>query len=297
MAAGIMRATVLEALGFLLEPVVLLLLKNGVTWSEFSVVAKAAFVNVATRQFGIRGRPTNISRVAILTGLDHREVRRIRCQLERPATPHPACKPSQVLEGWFGDPDFVDDAGQPRDLELRGEAGSFELLARRYAPAIPHIAMIKQLVSVGAVQELADKRVRVLKRAYVPRALSEDHIASWGSVLHDIGATWEHNLMRDASQRSRFEQRAVNLHVDRTALPAFQEFLEAEGHAFLERVDAWLDTHQVASDEVSTARRIRLGVGVYHIGDDRVAATGTTRTLTGADISRGDSRVPIPRSS
>jgi hypothetical protein len=271
MAVEVVRERILEALGFLLEPVVLLLLKNGVTWGEFSEIAKAKFVNVATKRFGIRGRPTNISRVAILTGLDHREVRRIRRKLESPILPGPVFKPSQVLEGWFHDPEFL-EAGQPRDLPLKGEAGSFESLVRRYAPSIPHIAMIKQLLSVRAVEERADDRVRVLKRAYVPRALSEDHIALWGSVLHDIGATWEHNLMRDESQRSRFERRAVNLNVDRKTLPEFKEFLESEGQAFLERIDDWLSAHELPSDEASAARRIRLGVGVYHIGDDKVAA-------------------------
>ena len=275
MASEVARELILDALGFLLEPIVLLLLKNGVTWSEFSEIAKAKFVNVATKRFGIRGRPTNISRVAILTGQDHREVRKIRRQLERPTPPRSMFKPTQVLEGWFRDADFLDEAGQPRDLEVKGEAGSFELLVRRYAPSIPHIAMIKQLRSVGAVEELADGRVRVLKRAYVPRTLSEDHIALWGSVLHDIGTTWEHNLMRDASQRSRFERRAVNLNVDLKALPEFQEFLESEGQAFLVRVDEWLAAHQLATYESSRTSRIRLGVGVYHIGDDTVAGRRT----------------------
>lgn len=275
MASSVVRERILEALEFLLEPVVLLLLKNGVTWNEFSEIAKVKFVNVATSRFGIRGRPTNISRVAILTGQDHREVRRIRRQPERSTRPRPVCKPSQVLEGWYRDADFLNESGQPRDIPVKGEVGSFELLVRRYAPSIPHIAMIKQLHSVGAVEELTDGSVRVLKRAYVPRALSEDHIALWGSVLHDIGTTWEHNLMRDASKRSRFERRAVDLNVDHKALPAFQEFLDAEGQAFLERVDDWLAAHRVASDEVSTAKRIRLGVGVYHIGDDSVSAGRT----------------------
>ena len=275
MATGAVRDRILEALGFLLEPIVLLLLKNGVTWSEFSDIAKAKFVDVATKNFGIRGRPTNISRVAILTGQDHREVRRIRRRLEQASPPRSTFRPTQVLEGWFRDPDFQDERGQPRDLEISGETGSFESLVRRYAPAIPHVAMVKQLRSVGAIELHDGGRVRVLKRAYLPRALSEDHIALWGSVLHDIGATWEHNLMRDPSQRSRFERRAVNLDVDPRALPAFQEFLEAEGQAFLERVDDWLAAHQVAADEPSDGRRMRLGVGVYHIGDAKTAARRT----------------------
>jgi hypothetical protein len=272
MAVVEVRERLLEALGFLLEPVILLLLKNGITWNEFADVAKTKFVEVATRRFGIRGRPTNISRVAILTGQDRREVSRIRRAMERATGPRPLFKPTQVLDGWYRDPEFLDADGKPRDLELEGEHGSFSQLSRRYAPSIPHIAMIKQLRAVGAVADLDNGQVRVLKRAYVPRALSADHIALWGGVLHDMGTTWEYNLMRDAAtERSRFERRAVNLRVDVKALPEFQAFLEAEGQAFLERVDDWLSEHQVSPETAADARSMRLGVGVYHIGDDKLA--------------------------
>jgi hypothetical protein len=276
MVSESVRPKLIEALGFLLEPVILLLLKNGVTWSEFAEAAKTKFVEVATRRFGIRGRPTNMSRVAILTGLDRREVSRIRRRRERPSQPRALCKPTLVLDAWFRDAEFLGEHGQPRDLDIDGDRGTFESLARRFAPSIPHIAMIRQLRSVGAVQDLPDGRVRVLKRAYVPRALSEDHIALWGSVLYDIGATWEYNLMREPSQRSRFERRAVNLDIDPKALPAFQDFLESEGQAFLERVDDWLSAHQLASSEDTPARRLRLGVGVYHIGNGTVTARRAT---------------------
>jgi hypothetical protein len=268
MAQQAVRVRLLEALGHLLEPVVLLLLKNGVTWAEFSEIAKARFVDVATRHFGIRGRPTNMSRVAILSGLDRREVSRIRRIPPSESTPRALCKPTQVLDGWHRDPEFLGALGKPRDLELEGRHGTFEALVRRQAPSIPHVAMIKQLRAVGAVEDLPDGRVRVLKRAYVPRALSADHIALWGSVLHDIGATWEYNLMRDPSRRSRFERRAVNLSIDPAALPAFQDFLEAEGQAFLERVDDWLSAHEASTTgETDPSAGVRLGVGVYHIGE------------------------------
>lgn len=268
--ADLIRDRLLAALGFLLEPIVLLLLRNGVTWAEFSDVAKGKFVDVATRQFGIRDRPANMSRVAILTGLDRREVSRLRHQPPSDATPRPVCKPTLVLDGWHRDAEFVDEAGRPRALDVDGRQASFEALARRYAPSIPHVAMLKQLRSVGAVADLADGRVQAVKRAYVPRALSEDHVSLWGSVLHDIGATWEHNLMRGASQRSRFERRAVNLKVDAASLPEFQDFLEAEGQAFLERIDDWLSAHEASGTGPSASRAVRLGVGVYHIGDDKL---------------------------
>jgi hypothetical protein len=270
MVHNVIRERILEALSHLLEPVVLLLLKNGISWNEFLEIARAKFVDVATRRFGIRGRPTNISRVAILTGQDRREVSRLRRQLAKPTPPRAMCKPTQVLDGWHRDVEFLDAAGRPRELEIDGEHATFEALVRRHAPSIPHVAMIKQLRLVGAVQDLPNGKVRVLKRAYVPKALSEDHIALWGSVLHDIGTTWEYNLMREPSQRSRFERRAVNLKVDIDALPAFREFLEAEGQAFLERIDDWLSAHEVPQGAVASKTSMRLGVGVYHIGEERV---------------------------
>jgi hypothetical protein len=267
--ANAIRNRLLAALGFLLEPVVLLLLKNGVSWPDFADVAKAKFVEVATTQFGMRGRPANMSRVAILTGLDRREVSRLRHQPDADVQPRAVCRPTLVLEGWHRDSEFIDANGRPVALEIDGKQQSFEALARRHAPSIPHIAMLKQLRAVGAVTDLPDGRVLATKRAYVPRALSDDHISLWGSVLHDVSATWEYNLMRAPAARSRFERRAVNVRVDARALPAFQDFLEAEGQAFLERVDDWLSAHE-STEDPSTGRSLRLGVGVYHIGDEKL---------------------------
>jgi hypothetical protein len=63
--------------------------------------------------------------------------------------------------------------------------------------------------------------------------------------------------------------------MDPAALPAFREFLEAEGQAFLERVDAWLTAHELprAADEpagqgagaTDAGRAVRLGAGIFAI--------------------------------
>src|SRR5512134_387979 len=67
----------------LLRPVVRLLLRCGVTWKEFAELCKVVYVEVAAADFGRRGRPTNASRIAILTGLGRREVKRVREVLEQ----------------------------------------------------------------------------------------------------------------------------------------------------------------------------------------------------------------------
>ena len=98
MVSEALRPRLLEALGRVLEPVVLPLLKSGISWKEFSDLAKEKFVTVATEAFGIRGRPTNVSRVAILTGLDRRDVAKLRAPRERRATVQGfMSKPTQLL--------------------------------------------------------------------------------------------------------------------------------------------------------------------------------------------------------
>ena len=268
MASKELRTRILDALGRLLEPIVLLLLKSGITWREFADLAKVKFVQVATNEFGIRGRPTNASRVAILTGIDRRDVRKLRAATsEQPVfAPGFMSKPTQVLDGWFHDPTFRAASGEPRDLQVSEGDDSFAALVRRYVPGIPHVAMIKELRAVGAVEELPDGRLRALKRNYIPRELADNQIRLWGSVLEDVGTTLEHNVMRKASERPRFERRALSLTVEGSALPEFEAFLAAEGQAFLERIDDWLAAHQ-ADPSTSARAPLRLGVGLYEILD------------------------------
>jgi hypothetical protein len=268
MASRTLRTRILDALGRLLDPIVLLLLKSGITWREFADLAKVKFVQVATREFGIRGRPTNASRVAILTGIDRRDVRKVRLASAQQSAAAPGfmSKPTQVLDGWFHDPNFRTASGEPRDLQVSDGEDSFAALVRRYTPMIPHVAMIKELRAVGAIEELPDGRLRVLKRNYIPRELTDNQIRLWGSVLQDVGTTLEHNLDQDEIDPSRFERRAINLRVDPKSLPQFREMLEQEGQAFLERIDDWINAHELNSS-IEEGSGIRLGAGVYHIQD------------------------------
>src|SRR6516162_10237237 len=149
MVSEALRPRLLEALGRVLEPVVLLLLKSGITWKEFSNLAKEKFVTVATEAFGKRGRPTNVSRVAILTGLNRNDVARLRTPREQRAEQGFMSKPTQLLHAWYHDPRYLDPSGKPRDLEIEDVDGSFTELARRYAPNTPMVALLKELRAAG----------------------------------------------------------------------------------------------------------------------------------------------------
>jgi hypothetical protein len=206
--------------------------------------------------------------------LDRRDVRKLREAAPAASARGYQSKASQILDAWHHDAEFLDADGRAAPLALEGDGPTFSALVRRYAPALPIVAMAKELKSVGAVEELTDGRLRPLTRAYVPRGLPAERLRLWASVLSDVANTIEHNFTRDDSTPSRFERRALNLRVDRRALPEFRELLEAEGQAFLERIDDWLSAHQsTAGDEAA----IRLGVGLYHIEDRNPTPRRTRR--------------------
>jgi len=253
-----------------LKPVVHVLLRGGVTWREFSGLARTVYVEVASARFGKRGRPTNVSRTAMLTGLTRREVRRQREKLL--AAPEPltgyVTKGCLVLAAWHLNPQFLDPSGKPALLPIAGEGASFATLVRTCGGDVPASTLLKELRSAGAVRQLPDGRLEVLLRSYIPHAIDEQLIRLWGTVLTDIATTYVHNLARTAKTPARFERQAVSDRVAASALPAFRKFLDQEGQAFLERLDAWLTAHEVKDQAGQPAPdMIRLGVGIYHIQD------------------------------
>ncbi len=287
MALDLKTASVAAA-RVLLRPVVRLMIRAGISWKEFSDISRTAFVEVATDEFGIRGRPTNVARVAILTGINRREVARQRELLAQSSPPAPTYlnAAQRVLTGWHLDADYVDAAGAPRDVPLDGVAPSFADLCSRHAGDVPATALLKELRSVECVIAVEGGRLRALSRVYIPAKLDPEKVLRAGSVLEDLGQTVVHDLICGPREPLRFERRAENDRIDARHLPAFRALLEQEGQAMLERVDAWLSRHETplvaeatgpgappaktrhAKADAKPLPLLRLGVGVYHIQNE-----------------------------
>ena len=260
--------TTLKALRLLFRPVARILLKAGVNWKELIEVCKATYVEVATDDFGIRGRPTNVSRVAILTGFSRREVRRLRDlnAQQEPAAFERMNYATRVLSGWYTDKDFLDDSGEPRQLAASGSNPSFDSLCSRYSGDVPATTMLKELRHVGAVEETDSGRLEVKTRYYMPVLTDPAQVLRSGSVLRDVGQTVAYNLHRDGGDPSRFEGRATNTEIPSKAIPEFRDFIEQEGQAFLEKVDAWLTEHE----DGQAGDTVRLGLGAYWIEEREI---------------------------
>ncbi len=251
-----------------LKPLIHILLSCGITWREFAELAKTTYVEVATDNFGKRGRPTNVSRTAILTGLARRDVRKHRELLARAPTPLSGyvTKGALVLSTWHLSREFQDKTGQPAILRMSGRGKTFAaLLERAGGSDVRPSTFLKELVSAGAVRVRPDGRLQALKRDYIPYAIDEQMIRLWGTVVADVATTYVHNLMRTAKADKRLERSAVNDRMPVSAVPAFVQLLEKEAQEFLERIDQWLTAQQAREGGNPAGDTIRLGVGLYQI--------------------------------
>lgn len=246
-----------------------LLVRNGVTWKEFSDLAKEVYVDIARRDYGLQGRPTNNARVALLTGLSRREVTRVRDILtgEKPSDSPPESRISVLLSAWHLDPDFLDASGNPAALAESGEQRSVAALFKRYAGDLPHGALLKEMRQLGLI-DLVDGRYRVKARNYVRNPADPDILRQAGQALHDHGTTLTHNLDTERREPARFERMASTPRLEKKHVEAFQDFVADKGQAFLEEADAWLAEHASDDDSDKDETTVRAGVGVYLIKDD-----------------------------
>lgn len=263
----------LSACQKLMEPIIGILLRNGITHKDLAIVCKQLYVKIASQEFGIRGRQTNLSRIGLLTGIDRKEVARIKESQEQNIVSEDNQKSqdrlTRVLSGWYQDADFLDAQGSPQLLSIDGDTPSFAQLARRYGGDMPASTLLKELIRHKTVEENHHGELRVLKRYFVPAQSDPSALLRAGSVLNDLGSTLEHNLYKAKLQKKvapRFERRASNTEISPEYAEAFRAFIEKEGQAFLEKVDAWLTEHeQPATAHSEKNIKMRLGVGTYLI--------------------------------
>ena len=121
------QTKILNAFLIALRPIAKILLRFGIGFREFSEMAKVAFVDVASTEYGLRGRLTNISRVAVMTGLTRKEVRRIREKIESGsvAANVKSTPLSEILHRWHSESEYLDSTGLPVALEFTGGRSLF----------------------------------------------------------------------------------------------------------------------------------------------------------------------------
>jgi len=250
----------------LLRPLVRILLRNGVSFGTFAELAKWVYVDVADKEFRIARRKQSISRVSILTGLSRKEILRVK-QLLKPddrASGERYNRAARVISAWQRESDFLDAGGRPSPLAVEGRGATFSALVKRFSGDVPPRAILDELIRVGAVERLADGRIGLMARAYIPGTDDADKLHILGTDVGDLISTIAHNLEPD--EAGPFFQRKVSYdNLPDESLPAFRELSAQKAQSLLEELDQWLARHdRDVNPRVKGAGRNRAGLGIYY---------------------------------
>jgi len=257
---------ILGAFLIALRPLARILLQFGIGFREFSEIMKTAFVDVATKDYGLRGRPTNISRVAVMTGLTRKEVRRLREKLNNGdhAVVVKSTPLAEILHRWHSESEFLDHSNRPSKLPFSGDVGSFSNLVKRFGGDIPPGAMRTELKRVGAVREDEDGMLEIIKRTLSPKGTHEKLVTALVHGIYPLNATIAHNLNPELddswAQLSSYSQSIRGSDVHRLRRISFDRLSEVA-----ESIDDLFIAYEALHEKDQSANnKTTVAVGVYY---------------------------------
>lgn len=272
------QEALLAALEAILRPIVKLLLQCGIGYSEFTSVAKAVFVQVATDEYKRRGRPANFSQVSAMTGISRKEVSKIRnAESDARWTPNMEASPvNTLLHQWHFDTDFSDGAGTAKALPYEGPL-SFSTLVSRHAGDIPPGAMRTTLQKAGVLTHDAEGLLAVNQSFFYSRVFDEDFIRVLAFSLSSLGSTLVHNTTvhqrTDISnerkrQLGRLERVAWTERLSEEGAAKFKAWVDDAAPRFLRESNKLIGEMELPKSSWGSNRPRSIGVGVYYFEED-----------------------------
>lgn len=263
---------ILNALLVVLRPLARALLRAGIGYREFAELSKAAFVDIASRDYGLRGRPTNISRVAVMTGLTRKEVRRLRDKatageetLVVRSTPM-----SMILHRWYTDEEFAGSSGKPLELPFDGPGITFSSLVRKHGGDIPPGAMRTELKRIEAIVETENGNLRVLKRNVSNLDIRDALVVGLGTQLFPAALALAHNTDSVAVEH-RWVQRCVSTSFVRDSdLSRVRRISSDRLAEFTDSMDDLFGAYETLYEKTDDQKPDRaVGVGVFYFEEDK----------------------------
>ncbi len=258
----------LAAYGRLLRPLIRILIRNGVSFSEFAEVAKGAYVEVAEKNFSVPNKEITQSRISALTGLGRREVHDVveaKAAREREREGSNLNRIVAILTGWHTDADYTGPYGVPIEIQIKDDNGlDFTTLAERHAgdKVAPKILM-DEMVRAGVAVETERGWFKVISRYYIPQGSAPAGLEHLSRTLQDLVTTIEHNMLEANAGKKMFERHVYTEEGIRPQdLPLFEDFAREKAKLLLEEIDNWLS--QLEKPDTPIDDRISTGLGIFH---------------------------------
>lgn len=260
---GILRAAVAA-----LRPLVRRLLIAGVPFGLLEARLRALFVELADgSDFALPNRPQTDSRIALLTGINRKEVKRLRAADDSVRGPASFSRnlATSLVSRWMSDPRATDRAGRPIPIPYRAARGPcFVKLAAETTGDVAPRALLDGLVSAGAAEIRDRKMVALRTDAYVPRRGKAEGLAMLAEDPAELIETILHNVLAETDDL-RLQRKVSYDNLGSDGLRAVRNELRREGERFIRRVNRLLARRdRDRNPKAPGGERRYAGLGLYY---------------------------------
>ena len=265
---------VLSALRKILRPIIHLMLRNGVAFGDYLEISRKLFVEIADqeREFLIDGKKQTATRVALLTGLNRRDVKKLmdNDQAIIKADKAYANRAVRVINGWVSDDKYLDESSNPRPLIYSdSKDGGFEQLVQGHAGDLSAKSILEELIRVGCVRVDKQDCYHLKRTSYIPIHCNAELLRIGSQSIYDLVSTVSFNVHRSQDEPPR-QQNIVHMdNVPIEKVSQYRQQLTKQTETFRQSQLKRLNKIDRDSNPKSSGTgRYRIGVGVYYIEEN-----------------------------
>jgi len=260
-----LEQTLLDAIRRILRPLVRMLLRNGIPSDALTELVRKTYVDVADEEFALTGKRQTNARISVITGLNRKEVARLRGGPPLPEDGRNRWnRAATVLGAWYRDSEFLDRKGDPLDLPFDEGDVNFVQLVKKYSGDMQPWAIVDELLRVDAIEEV-DGRLRMTTRGYVPSSDQETMIGEFlGFDTAELIETIDHNIQAEPDEKL-FQLKVLATNVPARHVEEFNDYSRRLARPVIDELSRWLAERDLGKDWSGDDDRYELGLGIYQI--------------------------------
>jgi len=284
-----------QALALLLKPLARLMIDHGLQLPDMLELLKKSLVDEAASGYGQPDKASTDTRIALLTGVHRKDVKRLRDTATTADLSSPtASLAASVVARWISNPQYLNADQTPRLLARtpkRGKPGEpdFTQLVADISRDVGAKAVLDELHRLGVVAVQEDGYVSLKAAAFVPKEGLGESFHFLANNLHDHLASAVHNLAPDRTTPPMLEQSAFSSHL--TAEQA-QQLHDRARQLWGNTLQQFLQTATVAEQrsqhDDGPKHRVRFGVYFHEAVQDPPPASA-------AKVRRKRPSLPSPK--
>lgn len=291
-----LKGPFVTAIRRMLRPVVRQLIAYGVTYPAFNRLVRELYIEVADEHFALPFKRQTDSRVALVTGINRKEVSQLRRRRKTKTVDAVEVEDTvmtHVIGRWMAGPPYASAEAHPHRLPYEASsarAASFARLVREVGPDVPVRSVLDELLHIGVVELLPDGDVCLRREAHVPAADAEGKLTKLtllGSDPAEVFSTIAHNI--EHPEAPRMQRKVVYDNIGADAVPVLSKAARDIGEEFIRRANTLLAAYdRDRNPDAPGGKRVRVVLGTYYFEEE---AAPTQPPRAGKDASRPPGRI------